>query len=97
METVTQYLQQHVDCRLCSVHLIDSHYCVDPSVFISAVLLVTSTMLRLALPNVNVLTKIDLLPRYGQLPYNLDFFTGSHTLKQNTTTSIYLTREIIIL
>ena len=32
-------------------------------------------MLRLGLPHMNVLTKIDLLPQYGPLPFNLDFYT----------------------
>lgn len=78
IQTLLQFLSKHSDCRLCSVHLIDSYYCTDPSVFVSAVLLVASSMMRLALPHISVLTKIDLLPRYGQLPYNLDFFTGKH-------------------
>lgn len=51
------------------------HLYSQPATFISAVLLVTSTMLRLALPHVNVLSKIDLLPNYSPLPFNLDFFT----------------------
>jgi len=37
-------------------------------------------MLRLGLPHVNVLTKVDLLPMYGQLPFTLDFFTDLHDL-----------------
>ena len=32
-------------------------------------------MLRLGLPHVNVLSKVDLLPLYGPLPFTLDFFT----------------------
>lgn len=39
-------------------------------------LMVASSMLRLGLPHVNVLTKIDLLPIYGKLPFNMDFFLG---------------------
>jgi hypothetical protein len=33
-------------------------HCSQPATFISAVLLVTCTMLRLGLPHVNVLTKV---------------------------------------
>ena len=76
MESIVQSLQSSCDLRLCSVHLVDSFYCTQPAVFISAVLLAASTMLRLHLPHINVLTKIDLLPRYGNLPFNMDFFTG---------------------
>jgi hypothetical protein len=32
-------------------------------------------MLKLALPHVNVLSKVDLLTLYGDLPFTLDFFT----------------------
>lgn len=32
-------------------------------------------MLRLGLPHINVLSKIDLLPQYGNLPFSLDFYT----------------------
>lgn len=68
-------LQEEIDCRLCCVQLVDSYYCSQPATFISAVLLVISTMLRLGLPHVNVLSKVDLLQYYGELPFGLDFFT----------------------
>jgi len=32
-------------------------------------------MLRLGLPHVNILSKVDLLSLYGALPFNLDFYT----------------------
>lgn len=32
-------------------------------------------MLQLSLPHINVLSKIDLLTQYGDLPFNLDFYT----------------------
>ena len=75
MQTIVNKLQKKLDFRLCSVHLVDSFYCVEPTAFISAALGVASAMLRLGLPHVNVLTKIDLLPMYGPLPFTLDFFT----------------------
>eukprot|EP00601_Ochromonadales_sp_CCMP2298_P020294 CAMPEP_0173324460 /NCGR_PEP_ID=MMETSP1143-20121109/31061_1 /TAXON_ID=483371 /ORGANISM="non described non described, Strain CCMP2298" /LENGTH=357 /DNA_ID=CAMNT_0014268491 /DNA_START=40 /DNA_END=1109 /DNA_ORIENTATION=- len=62
-------------CRLCSVHLVDAFYCCQPATFISAVLLATCTMLRLGLPHVNVLSKVDLASQYGPLPFQLSFFT----------------------
>jgi len=64
-----------LDARLCSVHLVDSHYCVEPATFISAVLLVAASMLRLELPHVSVLSKIDLLRNYDNMPFQLNFFT----------------------
>lgn len=32
-------------------------------------------MLQLELPHINVLSKIDLIATYGDLPFNLDFYT----------------------
>ncbi len=81
MQEILAVLGKKLDFRLCSVHLIDSFYCIEPATFISAVLLVASTMLRLSLPHVNVLTKIDLLPSYGPLPFTMNFYTELLNLK----------------
>jgi len=71
------------DYRLCSVQLIDAHHCSDSYKFIGSVLLVMTTMLRLELPAVNVLSKVDLLSRYGQdMAFNLEFFTQVHDLRE---------------
>lgn len=69
-----------LDLRLVSVQLIDAHYCTEPANFLSAALLGTTTMLRLELPAVNVLSKIDLLANYGPLPFSLDYFTDCQDL-----------------
>lgn len=45
--------------HLCAVHMIDSHYCSDPTKFISTLLLSLSTMLQIGLPHVNVLSKVN--------------------------------------
>jgi hypothetical protein len=47
--------------------LVDSYYCSVPSTYISTVLLSLSTMLHLELPHINVLSKIDLVEKYGKL------------------------------
>jgi hypothetical protein len=62
------------DYRLVAVHLVDALLCSDPANFISAVLVSLSTMLRLELPHLNVLSKIDLVESLGPLPFNLDFY-----------------------
>jgi GPN-loop GTPase len=69
-----------LDMRLAAVQLIDAHYCTDANKFISAALLGTTTLLRLELPTVNVLSKVDLLSRYGELPLGVDFFTDCNDL-----------------
>ncbi|CAH1984748.1 unnamed protein product [Acanthoscelides obtectus] len=62
--------------HLCAVHMVDSHYCSDPPKFISTLLLSLSTMMQIALPHVNVLSKADLLKKNAsKLDFNVDFYT----------------------
>jgi len=61
--------------RLTVVNLIDAHHCSDPSKFIAASLLSLTIMVRLEMPHINVLSKIDLMNQFGILPMNLEFFT----------------------
>lgn len=63
------------------IHLIDSHVLSLPSLYISALLLSLRTMLQMDLPHINVLTKIDNLSKYPDLPFNLDFYTEVQDLK----------------
>eukprot|EP01135_Chromosphaera_perkinsii_P010039 Nk52_evm74s1992 gene=Nk52_evmTU74s1992 len=67
--------EESVDLRLVAVHLVDSHYCSDSAKFISVLLTSLATMLHLELPHVNVLSKIDMIEKYGKLQFNLDFYT----------------------
>merc|ERR1719430_2248605 len=64
-----------LDVRLAAVHLVDSHYCSDPGKFISVCLTSLSTMLQISLPHVNLLSKVDLVEKYGKLQFNLDYYT----------------------
>lgn len=50
---------QNLDYHLCAVHMVDSHYCSDPTKFISTLLLSLSTMLQIGLPHINVLSKVS--------------------------------------
>lgn len=77
-----QELVKVLDMRLVAIQLIDSHYCTEPANFLSAALLGTTTMLRLELPTVNILSKVDLLANYGPLPFSLDFFTECQDLER---------------
>merc|ERR1719153_1782224 len=63
------------DYRLCAVHLVDSHYCSDPAKFISVCLTSLTTMLQIELPHINLLSKVDLVEKYGKLQFNLDYYT----------------------
>ncbi|KAK9828826.1 hypothetical protein WJX72_002276 [[Myrmecia] bisecta] len=68
--------------RLAAVHLVDAHLCSDPAKYISALLLSLSTMLHLELPHINVLSKMDLIEAYGQLDFNLDYYTEVQDLSK---------------
>lgn len=67
---------------LCTVQLIDSHYCSEPTKFISTLLLSLNSMLQMGLPQVNVLSKADLLKQFeAKLAFNIDFYTEVLDLK----------------
>ena len=61
--------------RLTAVHLVDAHHCADPAKFISVLLVTLATMVQLEMPQVNLLSKIDLVETYGELAFSLDFYT----------------------
>ncbi|KAF2690442.1 hypothetical protein K458DRAFT_289471 [Lentithecium fluviatile CBS 122367] len=66
---------QKLGYRLVVVHLTDSIVLSRPSLYVSSLLLALRSMLQMDLPHLNVLTKIDNLHNYGNLPFNLDFYT----------------------
>jgi len=84
VQTILARLVRELDLRLCAVHLVDAHSCTDATKFIATALLSTTTMLRLELPAVNVLSKIDLIGQYGPdaMPFNLDYFMECHELER---------------
>ncbi|KAF8631675.1 hypothetical protein AX15_002261 [Amanita polypyramis BW_CC] len=66
--------------RLAAVHLCDAHYVTDASKYVSVLLLSLRAMLHLELPHINVLSKVDLITQYGDLDFNLDFYTEAQDL-----------------
>lgn len=56
-----------IHVQITAVHLVDSFHCTNPPNYISILLLSLSTMLQLELPHINVLSKIDMIEKYGQL------------------------------
>ncbi|ANB15013.1 Gpn2p [Sugiyamaella lignohabitans] len=75
MKTIFKTLEKQLDFRLVVVHLVDSYYITSPSQYISILLLSLRSMLQIDLPHINVLSKIDLIKNYGELPFNLDYYT----------------------
>lgn len=63
------------DYRLASVNLVDSFYVSDAAKFVAVLMMSLSSMLRLELPHVNVLSKMDLIKQYGKLQFGIDFYT----------------------
>merc|ERR1712150_436685 len=74
MKEIIEHLGRQ-DYRLTCVNLVDSHHCSDPTKFISVCLTSLTAMLQISLPHVNLLSKVDLVEKYGKLQFNLDFYT----------------------
>jgi len=81
VQKLLQVLVKKLDLRLCAVNLIDSTFCADATKFLSATLVSTTTMLRLELPAVNVLSKADLL-QGTYLPLGMEYFTECNDLSR---------------
>ena len=64
---VCYYVQCCSSLQLVAVHLVDSHYCVDPAKFVSILFTSLSTMVQIELPHMNLLSKVDLMEQYGKL------------------------------
>ncbi|XP_054167182.1 GPN-loop GTPase 2-like [Oppia nitens] len=66
--------QKIIDLRLVCVNIVDSHYCNDPSKFISVALNCLNTMIHLEMPHINVLSKVDIIQKYAKSDFGLDFY-----------------------
>jgi len=64
-----------LDVRLTAVNMVDAHYCSDPGKFISVCLTSLTTMMQIELPHINLLSKVDMVEKYGKLQFNLDYYT----------------------
>jgi GTPase SAR1 family protein len=58
---------QKLNIRLCIVNLVDAHHCVDPSRYVSMLMVSLRTMLQFGCPHINILSKVDLMEAYGTL------------------------------
>lgn len=83
MRTLVDLLQRQANYRLVGLYLIDSQFLAEPSKFISGVLSCLTAMVKLELPHINVLSKMDLLkqalplaraPKPGHLGLSQGFF-----------------------
>jgi GTPase SAR1 family protein len=72
---VLHTMMNHWHYRLCTVHLCDSHLCCDPGKYVSALIVTLQSMLHLETPHVSVLSKVDMMDKYGDLAFNLEYYT----------------------
>lgn len=70
---IIRFLTEEEKMRLVAIHLVDATFALDASKMISVALLSLSTMLKLALPHLNVLTKADLISE-SSLDFGLDYY-----------------------
>ncbi|KAH6895262.1 hypothetical protein B0T10DRAFT_477500 [Thelonectria olida] len=69
------YKLQKLGFRFVCVHLSDSICLTQPSLYVSNVLLSLRAMIQMDMPHVNILSKIDKVSAYEDLPFNLDYYT----------------------
>eukprot|EP00884_Botryococcus_braunii_P007118 jgi/Botrbrau1/16407/Bobra.0142s0007.1 len=74
LQRIVEVFTKEWHYSLVAVQLVDAHLCTDAGKYLSAVLLSLQTMLHLELPQVNILSKVDLLQHYGTLAFDLDFY-----------------------
>lgn len=60
--------------RLCAVNLIESNNLQDLPKYIFSILNVLNSMIMLELPQVNIISKADLLKEFGELPFDMGFY-----------------------
>nr|SYV98053.1 GPN-loop GTPase 2 [Gerris buenoi] len=61
---------------LCCIHLVDSHQCNEPGKFLSTLLVTLASMLQSELPQINILSKVDLMSKFSErLPFSLEYYT----------------------
>lgn len=67
--------------RLAVVYLVDATYCHDSMKYISMLLVTLQAMMQLECPQVNVLSKIDLVETMEALPMRLEYYTHVQDLR----------------
>jgi len=69
MRTLAEALQR-ANYLVCGIFLLDSHFLTDTPKFISGALACLSAMVRLELPHINILTKVDLMTAKQRKSYS---------------------------
>ena len=80
---ILEDIRRSFDARFVAAHCVDVAQCAVPTSYVAACLLSLTAMLRLELPHINILTKIDMAPRY-ELAMPLEFFREAQELHRIT-------------
>lgn len=80
-QKIIRKLEKFYHFRLVVVHLADATHCTDPFRYISMVMLALRAMLHLECPQINVLSKIDLINTYGTPPLPIEFYLAATDLE----------------
>eukprot|EP01113_Clastostelium_recurvatum_P011599 TRINITY_DN15927_c0_g2_i1.p1 TRINITY_DN15927_c0_g2~~TRINITY_DN15927_c0_g2_i1.p1 ORF type:complete len:286 (+),score=56.90 TRINITY_DN15927_c0_g2_i1:41-859(+) len=75
--TIMRRLAQHLEqmgYRVCAVYMIDSQFLFDNAKFLGGALSALSAMIRLEITHINVLTKVDLIPKRMRKSRKLEQF-----------------------
>lgn len=75
MKNVFDRINKKLGYQICAVQLVDAHHCSDVSKFIAVLMVCLSATIHLELPMVNVLSKFDMIERYDDLEFPVDFYT----------------------
>ncbi|PTB42807.1 uncharacterized protein TrAFT101_001390 [Trichoderma asperellum] len=78
------YKLSKIGFRFVCVHLSDCFCLTQPSLYVSNVLLSLRAMIQMDMPHVNVLSKIDKIASYDELPFNLEYYTDVDDLTHLT-------------
>jgi GTPase SAR1 family protein len=82
LRNILQRLTFKTSLRLCCVNLVDAHHVADASKFVALSLVSLTMMLQLELPHVNVLSKVDLVEQFGELPLGLEYYAQVQDMTQ---------------
>eukprot|EP01025_Chloroclados_australasicus_P046988 TRINITY_DN52082_c0_g1_i1.p1 TRINITY_DN52082_c0_g1~~TRINITY_DN52082_c0_g1_i1.p1 ORF type:complete len:289 (-),score=27.04 TRINITY_DN52082_c0_g1_i1:1439-2305(-) len=63
------------DLRLAAVHMIDGNQCTDAGKYLGGLLLSLNCMLHLALPHINVMSKMDIVKQFADIQLPIEFYT----------------------
>ncbi len=82
LRAVLQQLTLRTSLRLCSVSLVEAHHVADAGRYVALALVTLSMMLQLELPHVSVLSKVDLVEQFGELPRGLEYYAEARGLDE---------------